>query len=243
MGKRILVQRMGRGSPTFRSPGHLRIAPARYPEPSKVQGTQRGVVVALHHDPGRWVPLAEVRLENGVEFFMPAVEGMFVGQAIEIGPGAPLANGNVLPIGKIPEGTQVSNIEKRPGDGGRYARSSGAYAVVLSHGAETTQVQLPSGAIVEVSNEARATMGVVAGGGRLEKPLMKAGASYYKWSAKAHKWPKVRGVAMNPVSHPHGGGSHQHVGRPSTVARNTPPGRKVGHIAAKRTGRKRGAQA
>ncbi|MEM4052736.1 MAG: 50S ribosomal protein L2, partial [Ignisphaera sp.] len=81
----------------------------------------------------------------------------------------------------------------------------------------------------------------VAGGGRLEKPLLKAGNAYYKWRAKARKWPRVRGVAMNAVDHPHGGGSHQSESKPTTVSRRAPPGRKVGHIAARRTGRRKGA--
>ncbi len=239
MGKRILPQRMGRGSPTFRSPSHRRIGPARYP-PLKSDVTLKGRVIDLLHDPGRWVPLAKIILEDGTEFLMPAVEGMYVGQIIEIGPNAKISNGNILPIGNIPEGTQVSNIEKRPGDGGKFARASGTYALIVGRAGAKTQVQLPSGKIIEVPNNARATIGVVAGGGRTEKPLLKAGNAYHKWKVKAHKWPRVRGVAMNAVSHPHGGGSHQHVGKPSTVARETPPGRKVGHIAARRTGRRKG---
>ncbi|WP_440060062.1 50S ribosomal protein L2 [Thermogladius sp. 4427co] len=237
MGKRILPQRMGRGSPTFRNPGHLKVAPARYPQlpPDK---TLKGKITDLVHDPGRWVPLAEIVLETGEKFYVPAVEGMYVGQVIEIGPDAKIENGNILPVGRIPEGTQVANIEKTPGDGGKYARAGGTYAVIVGRSGDKTQIQLPSGRVIEVPNNARAMIGVIAGGGRVEKPLMKAGASYYKWKAKAHKWPKVRGLAMNPVSHPHGGG--RHVGRPTTVARNTPPGRKVGHIAARRTGRRKG---
>jgi len=239
MGKRILPQRMGRGSPTFRSPSHRRVGPARYP-PLRLDQTLRGRVVDLIHDPGRWVPLAKIMLEDGTEFLIPAVEGMYVGQIIEIGPNAKISNGNILPIGKIPEGTQVSNIEKRPGDGGKFVRSSGTYALIVGRAGKRTHVQLPSGKIIEVPNDARATIGVIAGGGRTEKPLLKAGNAYHKWKVKAKKWPKVRGVAMNAVSHPHGGGSHQHVGKPSTVARETPPGRKVGHIAARRTGRRKG---
>ncbi|MEM0325656.1 MAG: 50S ribosomal protein L2 [Desulfurococcaceae archaeon] len=237
MGKRIIVQRRGRGSPTWRTPDHLHIAPARYPllDPNK---TYKAVIKELIHDPGRWVPLAEVELESGEVFYAPAVEGMYKGQIIEIGPGARVANGNILPIGMIPEGAQVSNIEKIYGDGGRYARASGAYGIVLGKSGDKVKVQLPSGKVIEVSSQARAMIGVIAGGGRLEKPLLKAGAAYYKWKAKSYWWPRVRGVAMNPVSHPHGGG--RHVGRPTTVARTTPPGRKVGHIAARRTGRKRG---
>ena len=237
MGKRILVQRMGRGTPTFRNRGWLHPAPACYPP--LMQETLRGRVVELVHDPGRWVPLAHIVLENGTEFWVPATEGMYVGQLIEVGPEARPVNGNILPIGRIPEGAQICNVEIRPGDGGKLARAPGTYAVVLGRSGNKTIIQLPSGKIREVPNEARAMVGVVAGGGRLEKPLLKAGAAYYKWRVKAHKWPRVRGVAMNAVSHPHGGGSHQSPSFPTTVSRNAPPGQKVGHIAARTTGRRK----
>jgi len=178
-------------------------------------------------------------LENGVEFWVPAAEGMYVGQLIEIGPDAKPVNGNILPVGKVPEGAQICNVEIRPGDGGKLARAPGTYAVVLGRSGNKTIIQLPSGKIREVPNEARAMIGVIAGGGRLEKPLLKAGAAYHKWKVKAHKWPRVRGVAMNAVSHPHGGGSHQSPSFPTTVSRNAPPGQKVGHIAARTTGRRK----
>merc|ERR1712123_565113 len=86
-------------------------------------------------------------------------------------------------------------------------------------------------------SDCRAVIGIVAGGGRTDKPLLRAGAAYHKYKTKRNCWPKVRGVAMNPVEHPHGGGNHQHIGMPSTVRRDTPAGRKVGLIAARRTGR------
>ena len=237
MGKRIITQRRGKGSPTWKTPDHLHIAPARYP-PLDFEKTYKAVVRDLIHDPGRWVPLAEIELETGKLFYIPAVEGMYIGQSISIGPGAEVVNGNILPLKAVPEGTQLANIEKNPGDGGKYARSSGTYAILIGKTGNKAKIRLPSGKDVEVSIEARATIGVVAGGGRLEKPLLKAGASFYKSKAKSYWWPRVRGVAMNPVSHPHGGG--RHVGRPTTVARTTPPGRKVGHIASKKTGRKKG---
>jgi len=237
VGKRIIAQRRGRGSSTWRTPDHLHIAPARYPS-LDLGKNYKGLVRNLIHDPGRWVPLAEIELETGEVFYIPAVEGMYVGQIIEIGPQAKIANGHILPVGVIPEGIQIANVEKLPGDGGRYARSSGTYAVIMGKSGDKVKVLLPSGKVVEVSAMARATVGVIAGGGRLEKPLLKAGAAYWKWSAKSHWWPRVRGVAMNPAAHPHGGG--RHVGRPTTVSRTTPPGRKVGHIAAKRTGRRKG---
>lgn len=84
--------------------------------------------------------------------------------------------------------------------------------------------------------------GIVAGGGRIDKPLLKAGRAYHKYKVKRNSWPKVRGVCMNPVEHPHGGGNHQHIGMASTVNRYKSHGRKVGLIAARRTGRLRGTR-
>ena len=85
-------------------------------------------------------------------------------------------------------------------------------------------------------------VGIVAGGGRIDKPILKAGRAYHKYKVKRNCWPKVRGVAMNPVEHPHGGGNHQHIGKASTVGRGKSPGKKVGLIAARRTGRIRGGK-
>ena len=78
-----------------------------------------------------------------------------------------------------------------------------------------------------MDSRCRATVGVVAGGGRIDKPLLKAGRAYHKYKVKRNCWPKVRGVAMNPVEHPFGGGNHQHIGNPSTCRRDCSPGSKV----------------
>ncbi|KAA8524543.1 hypothetical protein F0562_010966 [Nyssa sinensis] len=104
-------------------------------------------------------------------------------------------------------------------------------------------IKLPSGAKKILPSGCRAMIGQVAGGGRTEKPLLKAGSAYHKFRVKRNCWPKVRGVAMNPVEHPHGGGNHQHIGHASTAFRDAPPGQKVGLIAARRTGRLRGQAA
>ncbi|MDK6027979.1 50S ribosomal protein L2 [Ignisphaera sp. 4213-co] len=240
MGKRILVQRMGRGGQQFRSPKHKKIAPVKYPylPPDK---TLKGIVVDIIHEPGRSAPIALIKLENGEEFYNVAVEGLRVGQVIEIGSGASIANGNIVPLRNVPEGARVCNVELRPYDGGKLVRSGGSYAIVTGKTSTHAILTLPSGKQKTVLLDARATIGMVAGGGRLEKPLLKAGNAYYKWRAKARKWPRVRGVAMNAVDHPHGGGSHQSESKPTTISRRAPPGRKVGHISAKRTGRKKGA--
>ena len=237
MGKRLRQQRAGRGTPTFRSPKHIHPGPGKYPPIT--DKLVEGRVVDLIHDPGRYVPLAKIVLDNGASFLTPAAEGMYVGQRIQIGPGAKPENGNILPLGEAPEGSQVFNLEIQPGDGGKLARQSGSYAIVIGRSGRYTIVKLPSGKQKAILNTARATIGIPAGAGRIEKPLLKAGNAYHKWKRKARKWPRVRGVAMNAASHPHGGGSHQSESHPTTVARETPPGRKVGHIAARRTGRRK----
>lgn len=152
--------------------------------------------------------------------------------------------GNVLPLEVMPEGTIVCNIEEKVGDRGALARTSGNYATVIGHNTDdgTTRVKLPSGAKKVVASSCRAAIGIVAGGGRMDKPLLKAGRAYYKYKAKRNCWPVTRGVAMNPVDHPHGGGNHQHVGHATTVSRYAPAGKKVGLIAARRTGLLRGTK-
>lgn len=144
----------------------------------------------------------------------------------------------------MPEGSIICNIEHRAGDGGTFAKASGDYAIIISHNTDagTTRLKLPSGLKKVIPSAARAMVGQIAGGGRTEKPMLKAGASYYKYKAKRNSWPKVRGVAMNPVEHPHGGGNHQHIGHASTIKRTAPPGQKVGLIAARRTGRIKGTK-
>ncbi|MFN3622276.1 MAG: 50S ribosomal protein L2, partial [Nitrososphaerales archaeon] len=100
-------------------------------------------------------------------------------------------------------------------------------------------IRMPSGKTIMLSNKCRAMIGSVAGGGRLEKPLLKAGKNYWLHKAKVKPYPRVRGVAMPVVYHPFGGGRHQHPGKSTSTSRNAPPGRKVGHLAPRKTGRKR----
>jgi len=150
--------------------------------------------------------------------------------------------GNVLPVGQCPEGTIICNVEEKAGDRGALARTSGNYATVIGHDPEShkTRIRLPSGAKKTVSSNSRGTVGIVAGGGRIDKPLLKAGRAYHKYRVKRNCWPKTRGVAMNPVDHPHGGGNHQHIGKASTIRRDAVAGQKAGLIAARRTGLLRG---
>jgi len=165
---------------------------------------------------------------------MAAPEGMSVGQNIAFGDNVSLKPGNVTTLAQIPEGTPVCNVELRPGDGGKLARSGGNSALLETRMGDKVRVRLPSGRLKELHSKCRATIGVLAGHGRTEKPLMKAGAAHYRAKARGKLYPTVSGVAMNPVDHPHGGGNHQAVHGPNSVSRNAPPGQKVGHIAPRR---------
>jgi large subunit ribosomal protein L8e len=201
------------------------------------------------HDAGRGAPLAKVafrdtyRYKQRVEYFV-AVEGMYTGQFVYAGSKASLSVGNILPVNTLPEGTIVSNVEAKMGDRGSLARASGTSAVIVGHTDDKakTKVRLPSGTRKNIKGTCRGMIGVVAGGQRCDKPLLKANASWYKAKGKRKHWPRVRGVAMNPVEHPHGGGNHQHIGHPSTVRRDKSRGKKVGLIAARRTGLIRGGR-
>lgn len=250
MGKVIRAQRKGAGG-IFKSHTKHRKGAAKFRvnDFSERNGYVKGVVKSLLHDPGRGAPLAKVAFRHPYKFKtvtenFVAAEGMFSGQFVYCGSKAALKIGNVLPLGKMPEGTVVCNAESRPGDRGKLARASGDYASIISHNPETgmTRVRLPSGSKKVVSSDCRAMVGIAAGGGRNDKPMLKAGRSFYKYKAKRNCWPKVRGVAMNPVEHPHGGGNHQHVGHATTIKWNAVPGQKVGLVAARRTGRLRGGQ-
>merc|ERR1739848_43879 len=212
-------------------------------------GFIKGVVKDIIRDPGRGAPLAILHFRDPYRYkikkeLMIAAEGMHTGQFVYCGKKAQLTIGNVMPVGNMPEGTIVCNLEEKSGDRGKVARASGNYATVIARNPDTkrTRVKLPSGSKKVIPSGNRAMLGLVAGGGRIDKPMLKAGRAYHKSRVKRNCWPKVRGVAKNPVEHPHGGGNHQHIGKPSTVRRDASPGKKVGLIAARRTGRIRGTR-
>jgi len=240
LGKRIRVQRRGRGSKTFQAATHKRVAPARYPtrQKEKLAAVVTGQVQQLLHDPGRGSPLALVKLEDGESYYSVVPEGIYEGQNVELGTEASVRIGNVVPIGRLPEGTTVCNVELSPGDGGRLARSSGSFATIVSHTPDGTMLKMPSGKSRYINDSCLATVGVVSGAGRDEKPFLKAGAKYHLMKSRGHKYPRTRGRAMIAAVHPYGGGRRG--GRKvTTVSHRTPPGRKVGLISARRAGHKK----
>ncbi|XP_063537355.1 large ribosomal subunit protein uL2-like [Cydia strobilella] len=250
MGRMIRAQRKGAGSVFVSRTNKRKGAPKlRSLDFAERHGYIKGVVKDIIHDPGRGAPLAVVhfrdpyRLKTRKELLI-APEGLCTGQFVFYGKKVTLQVGNVKPIGAMPEGMIICNLEEKLGDRGRLVRGSGNFATVIAHNSDTmrTRVKLPSGAKKVLPSSNRGMVGIVAGGGRIDKPLMKAGRAYNKYKMKRNSWPRVRGVAMNPVEHPHGGGNHQHIGKASTVKRGASAGRKVGLIAARRTGRVRGGK-
>jgi large subunit ribosomal protein L2 len=239
LGRRIRARRRGKGGPVFKGT-QFGLADAKYVALDEKQENSVlvGELVDLLDDRARSCVLSKVLFDNGTYCFIPAAEGSKVGQMLEFGVEAGIAIGNVLPLKKVTEGCPIFNIEKRPGDGGSMVKSAGLYALVMSKEKGKVFVKMPSGKMIIVNPECRATIGCISAGGRTDKPMLKAGTNYHAMHAIHHHYPNVRGVAMNAVSHPHGGSQH-HVGHSKSVSRNTPPGRKVGAIASSRTGRRK----
>ncbi len=235
MGKNLIQQRRGRVHGRYNVPSHKYKGAVKYVK--EIEGT--AVVEELIHDPGRSAVVAKVRLEDNTTSLVLANEGMRVGQTIKLSKQRKdCVTGNILPLSTIPEGYPIYDIELTPGDGGKLVRAGGSGADVVSHNQGRTVIRLPSGKFKTLNSACRASIVIPAGGGREDKPFLKAGKKHYARRKKGRQYPVVRGVAMSAVDHPHGGGNHQHVGVNSSVSRGAPPGRKVGNIAAKRTGKR-----
>lgn len=241
MGKRLKQQKRGAGSPRYRATLRSK-ADMQYRAYDDLEktGVLTGKVISFVDDPSRTALLMKVKYENNEKGLLFAPEGIAVGDTVDVGAQGRLILGSVLPLYRIPDGAYIFNLERNPGDGGTLVKAAGSYANIISKEGKIVYVKLPSKTTKVLSNECRAQIGVIAGGGRLEKPMLKAGANYYKLrKAKKRLWPIVRGVHQSAYNHPHGGKQH-HAGKPTTVARGAPAGAKVGHIAARQTGRRKG---
>ena len=234
LGKRILVQRRGDGGMRYRSHNKGKIAPASYPFLDS-NNTVTGIVKDLLHERGRSVPLAKIVFNNKTAY-LPAVNGLRVNQEISIGSSSEIQDGNILPLRDIPEGTSICNIERTFGDGGKIAKSAGTSALLYSKTVDGSLIRLRSGKSIVVQTNCRATIGAMSAAGFKEKPFLKAGNKARHHQAYGILHPKVRGVAMGSHYHPFGGGRHQSPHQSTSTSRNAPPGRKVGSIAASKTG-------
>ncbi|MBI5956511.1 MAG: 50S ribosomal protein L2 [Chloroflexi bacterium] len=160
-----------------------------------------GKVTAIEYDPNRSARIALVTYADGEKRYILAPMGLQVGNKVVSGPMAEVSVGNTLPIGSIPVGTQIHNIELTPGKGGQLVRSAGASAQLMAKEGEYAQVRLPSGEVRRVHQTCTATIGQIGNLDHENRSLGKAGRS--RWLGKR---PAVRGSAMTPRDHPHGGG-------------------------------------
>ena len=159
------------------------------------------VVNSIQYDPNRSANIALLEYEDGEKRYIVAPTGLQVGQTVKSGIGSEPEIGNALPLSHIPLGTLVHNIELRPGQGGLMARSAGAYAQLTSREGRYAVLKLPSGESRMVLTTCKATIGTV---GNADHSLVRSGkAGRSRWLGRR---PRVRGVAMNPVDHPMGGG-------------------------------------
>src|SRR5271157_3970922 len=158
-------------------------------------------VATIEYDPNRSAHIALLHYVDGEKRYILSPLGLEVGRTVTAGPEADILVGNSLPLKNIPAGTIVHNIELRPGKGGQMARSAGAQAQLVSKEGDYAQLKLPSGEIRKVQVECTATVGQVGNVEHENVSMGKAGRS--RWLGKM---PHNRGVTMNPVDHPHGGG-------------------------------------
>lgn len=233
MGKNLIQQARGKGGPTYRAPSFKYKGTAKFNK-SSAEGEIIDIVTCRGHS----APLFKIRYKDNDTGYVIACEGKKVGDKISFEKNDE-KNLSYLELKEIPEGVYIYNIEAVPNDGGKFVRAGGTFAKLVSKSQTKIIVQLPSKKQKVFNPNCRAAIGVVAGGGRVEKPILKAGNMFYKMKAKNKLWPIVSGGSQNAVDHPFGNKRSSRKSKATPVSKNAPPGRKVGMIGAKRTGRKK----
>ena len=232
MGKRIIVQARGHGSKSYRvRPNAFRI---RLTYPKKLAG--EGEVIKLVNSTGHSAPLAKIKYNNGI-FFIPAFKGMVENQKINFD-SKEVREGNIMKLKDIPMKTPIYNIESRPGDGGKFIKTGGSHSEISKIIGEDIYLLLPSRKEKKFNRECRAVIGTIAGSGRIDKPIVKAGKAFYIRKSRNKLWPRTSAVKMNAIDHPFGSGRGK-VPKSKIAKRNAPPGARVGLIRPKRTGGKK----
>ncbi|HMS92126.1 MAG TPA: 50S ribosomal protein L2 [Candidatus Saccharibacteria bacterium] len=167
----------------------------------KLDSVENAKIIAIEYDPNRTAYLALVQLENGTKAYIPATTTMRVGKTINAGNDVEIKAGNRLPLKNIPLGSVICNIEMKLGGGAQIARSAGARAQLAAKEGKFVQIKLPSGEVRLIHQDCKATLGQI---GNIDHQNIKIGSAGRK--RKMGLRPQVRGKAMNPVDHPHGGG-------------------------------------
>ncbi|MFH1978494.1 MAG: 50S ribosomal protein L2 [Candidatus Aenigmatarchaeota archaeon] len=217
MGKRLISQRRGKGSSTYR-------CPEKSFSPKIEYSNQVGIVRDIVNDTRRDAPLAKIEYSDHHFGYIIAPEGLRTGQTTDT---------FVRQLKDIPEGTRIFSIETAPNTGPRLCRTPGTAATLVSKGKECI-IQLPSKTKKTLHPNCVASIGIPSGEGQNDKPLLKAGKKWIIAHKRGKLYPRTSGKAMNAVDHPYGGSGHGK--RRSPVSRDAPHGRKVGPISPRRTG-------
>ncbi|MBU2576845.1 MAG: 50S ribosomal protein L2 [Nanoarchaeota archaeon] len=231
MGKRIISQRRGKGSHTYKTrekagkfrPGYSSDAEGEYE------------CIKLTASPGHSVPIAKFANKEGKIFETFAANLLYVGQKINVGGNKV---GDIAKIGDLKNGIEVFNIEHNPKDGGKFVRTGGNAAVVMAKEGDIVKLLMPSKKEKKFNANCRVTIGRAAGDGRMDKPILKAGKQFHIMKTKSKLWPRVSAVKMNAIDHPFGSGRGKRM-KSKIAKRNASPGKKVGLIRPRRTGRKK----
>lgn len=232
MGKRIIQQRRGRGTKTYRVKRKAFRYRLKYPQ--KLLG--EGLIIKLFNSSAHTAPLAKIKYKDGI-FYIPAFKEMVEGQKINFD-NKEVKEGNILKLKDIPIKTKIYNIEAKPGDGGAFIKSAGNSATINKFIGTNVFIMMPSKKEKKFHQNCRAIIGVIAGAGRLDKPIIKAGKKHYIKKSKSKLWPRTSAVKMNVVDHPFGSGRGKNP-KSKIAKRNAPPGRKVGLLRPKRTGKRK----
>ncbi len=232
MGKRIIQQARGKGSLTYQVKKSAFQYKIKYPI-----SEGEAEILDLIHSAGHSAPLMKLKVNNEI-FYNPAFNGAYIGQRIAIG-NVDSKQGNILPLNKIPTGTNVYNIELNPGDGGRMMRAAGTSAII-SRKSENNKVVIlmPNKKEIFLAGDCRATIGTIAGSGKNLKPFFTAGRKFYKMKALNRLWPRTSAVKVNAIDHPFGSGRGKRI-KSKVAKRNAPPGARVGHIRPRQTGKRK----
>jgi large subunit ribosomal protein L2 len=232
MGKRIIVQRRGKGSNTYRV--NKRNYKYELKIPRDVDG--EGKVLRLISSPVHSAPVAKITYSKGI-FYIPAFKGMIEGQKIKLN-GKEIKEGNIVKLKDIPSKTEFYCIESRPNDGGKFIKTAGNSATISRTTNDKVFIEMPSKKEKYFNKDCRAIIGVIAGTGRQDKPIVKAGKKYFMKKAKSKLWPRTSAIKMNKIDHPFGSGRGKNP-KSKIAKRNAPPGKKVGLIRPRRTGKRK----
>jgi len=232
MGKRIIQQARGKGSHTYK----VKRSAFRYRLKFPREISNEIEVLKFVSSPGHSAPIAKIKCGKNI-FYIPAAKKMFEGQHIKLD-SEKMEAGKIVKLSELPLKTKVYCVESRPNDGGVFVKSGGSSASVSRIVGEKIFLVMPSKKEKAFNKNCRAIVGVVAGEGRLEKPVVKAGRKHHIKKAKSKLWPRTSAVKMNAIDHPFGSGRAKNP-KSKIAKRNAPPGRKVGLLRPRRTGRKK----